>query len=373
MAQNKPDKNKKVTKKKHTGRKVFKYIMLSLLAVIILGGATAAGICYAWIKTAPPLDVNQILDLNQPSVLYDNKGNFMDNAPTDEKRTIVAYKDIPQNLINAFVDIEDERFYEHKGVDFKRVIGSFYIDVKNKLNKDNSLQGGSTITQQLIKNTLLTSETTMKRKVQEMYLATELEKHLSKDQILEAYLNTIFLGGQAHGVEAAANQYFNKSVKDLSLLECAYIAGVTQSPTQYNALSDKSKKNPTAYINRTKTVLYAMYTTTSTKTKITKAQYDQAISDLNNKKLVFTPATTDTNILKYEWFDRPVLEEVKTDLKAQYHYSDSEINNLIMYGGLKIYTTMDKTLQDGAQAIIDDDKNLGGNSEVVNGLSFRRS
>jgi penicillin-binding protein 1A len=346
---------KKKKKKKKTSFKVFKIILITILSLIILSGVALGGVVLAIINTAPPLDVNEILTLNEPSIIYDSSDKYMDNVITDEKRTVVSIKDVPDNLKHAFVSIEDERFYTHKGVDAKRLAGVVYIDVMNKIKHVNTLQGASTITQQLISNTLLSKEVTIKRKVQEMYLALQLEKRLSKDQILEAYINTIFLGGNAHGVEAAANQYFNKSVKDLSLIECAYIAGVPQSPSVYYPFSDAAKKNPSRYLNRTKMVLEKMYENGYIK----KDQYDAALKDLNDKKLVFQQPSSTSNKMNYEWFSLPAIVQVKNDLKAQYHYNDTEINNLLMYGGLKIYTTMDRDLQDATKKVLDDNKNYG--------------
>lgn len=345
----------KKKKKKKTSFKVLKIVLITLLSIIILSGVALGGVVLAIINTAPPLDVNEILTLNEPSIIYDSNDKYMDNVITDEKRTVVSIKDMPDNLKHAFVSIEDERFYTHKGVDPRRLAGVVYIDIMNKIKHVNTLQGASTITQQLISNTLLSKEVTIKRKVQEMYLALELEKRLSKDQILEAYMNTIFLGGTAHGVEAAANQYFNKSVKDLSLIECAYIAGVPQSPSVYYPFSDSAKKNPSVYLNRTKSVLSKMYENGYIK----KDQYDAAIKDLSDKKLAFQQPSATANKMNYEWFSLPAIVQVKNDLKAQYHYNDSEINSLLMYGGLKIYTTMDRSLQDAAKKVLDDNKNYG--------------
>jgi len=346
-------------KPKKTRKQRVRFFLKVIIGVFIFTAVASAGVGFAMIKSAPKLDVAAVLNQNQPSSLYDSEGNFMDTVSTDENRIVVSSNDIPQNLKNAVVSIEDERFYKHPGIDIKRILGIIFIDVKNKLTGSSSLQGASTITQQLIKITILNSEVTITRKVQEWYLALKLEKSATKDQILVAYMNTIFLGGKAFGVEAAAEQYFGKPVKDLTLLQCAYIAGVPQSPSVYYAYSITSKKDPSKYINRTKSVLSTMYSNNY----ITKAQYDQAISDLDNKKLVFSPQATDNNRLNYEWFSLPAIQQVKEDLKSQLHYDDTEIERLLMYGGLKIYTTMDKTLQDNTQSILDSDSKMGINSK----------
>lgn len=365
MSKNSASKKKKRKKKKQNLLiRIFKYTFALILSVAVLSLVAFMGVALAVIKSSPKLDVNQILNLNETSMIYDNKSNHIDDVlVTDEnnvviKRTVVQLKDMPKTLSNAFISIEDERFEQHHGYDLKRIAGVFYIDIKNKITKkSNTVQGASTITQQLIKNKMFladsqTNRLSLKRKLQEIYLASELENYLTKNQILEAYLNTIFLGGNAHGVEAASNQYFNKSAKDLSLIECAFLAGINQSPSTYYPFSTVAKKNPDIYLNRTKTVLLTMYKNK----KITKSDYDKAISDINNKKLVFNRPSSNTNSYAYEWFSRPLVEQVKQDLKTQYKYSDTEIANLFIDGGLKIYSTMDKNMQDSTQQIITNDE-----------------
>ena len=371
------DKKQKIKKKKKGPvAKFFKILFLSLLCICVLGGFGLLGVGFAIINTAPELDLNQILSLNETSKIYDSNDKFMDNVITDEYRTSISLKDLPnRNLPNAFKSIEDERFDSHKGVDFKRVTGALLIDIKNKITKKSGLQGGSTITQQLIKNKVLGGEVSAKRKIQEMYLAIQLEKKLSKDQILEAYLNTILLGGKSYGVEAAANNYFGKTSKDLSLLECAFLAGMPQSPSRYYSYIQAMKasnndpnlfaKKDTYVIDRTKAVLSKMYQ----KKCITKEQYDGALKDLSDKKLVFKGLANGSNRLTYEWFSLPVIEQVKKDLKEQYKLDDKQADLALMYNGLQIYTSMDKNLQDAAQKILDDNKNYGVKSEVdANGI-----
>jgi penicillin-binding protein 1A len=353
----KPNKKKKNRK----SRKVFKIIILSLLGLMILAGVAGFGVALAIVKTAPPLDVNAMLTLNEPSTIYDSQNQYMDDVSSDEKRSVVSIKELPSYLPKAFVSIEDERFEKHKGIDIQRILGVIYIDVVSTLKGNPIMQGASTITQQLVRNTMLTNVMVEKnflesatRKIREMYLAVELEKHLSKEQILEAYMNTIPFGGTVHGVQAAATYYFNKPIKELTIAQAAYLAGVPQAPGRFNAHLDTAKKNPTPYLNRTKLVLNAMLKSNV----ITNEEYDAAVKDLTPEKLAFNkPASSSTNRLNYEWFSLPAVEQVKKDLQAQYKYSETEINNLLMYGGLKIYTTMDKNLQDAAQAVLNDNKN----------------
>jgi penicillin-binding protein 1A len=366
------EKDTKKKKKKKKGWKLFRIIILSLLSLTILVGVAGLGVALAIIKTSPPLDVNAMLTLNEPSTIYDKDQKYMDDVNTDEKRDIVSIKDIPTYLSKAFVSIEDERFEKHKGIDYQRIIGVIYADIVDTLKGKRGMQGASTITQQLVRNTMLTNVTQEKnfivsatRKIREMYLALQLEKKLSKDQILEAYINTIPFGSTVHGVQAAATYYFNKPIKEISVAQAAYLAGVPQAPGRFNAFLDSAKKDPTPYLNRTKLVLNAMYKNNV----ITEEQYNTALGDLSPEKLAFNkPASSSTNRLNYEWFSLPAIEQVKKDLQVQYKYSESEINNLLMYGGLKIYTTMDRSLQDTAQGIINENKNYGISSTILNGI-----
>jgi penicillin-binding protein 1A len=360
MTEQKEKKTKKKTEPKKA-LKVLKVFTLTILFLILTAGVTLGGYLYAIIKSTPQLDVNAVLSLNQPSVLFDNKGNKMDNVITEEQRFVVSFDTMPDNLKNAFISIEDERFYQHKGVDPKRLLGVIYVNIKNKLTGKTSLQGASTLTQQLLKNTILTNDVTIERKVKEIYLALNLEKSLNKNQILEAYLNTIPLGGHQYGVEATSLKYFGKSVKGLNLIQCAYIAGITQAPSYYDAFSAAAKKNPSRYLNRTKTVIEKMLDNGY----ITKEQYDKAIADLNNGELEKTFNTVkQTEKLNFEWFSRPVIEEVIADLKEKYKYTDEEARKLAINGGLKIYTTMDRELQINTQNVLNDRSNFKiGNKE----------
>ncbi|WP_160693078.1 transglycosylase domain-containing protein [Clostridium sp. C2-6-12] len=350
--------NKKPPKRKKS-RKFLKGIcfgfIFCFLAVLVVG----FGYAFAIIKATPPLNVNDVLSLNQPSSIYDSKGDFMDNLHTDEERYVIDSKKMPTNLKNAFVSIEDERFYKHNGIDIQRILGAAYLDVKKILTKQKGLHGASTLTQQLLKNTVLSNDFSIERKIREAYLAINLEQKLTKDQILTAYLNTIPLGGRVYGVEAASLYYFGKSTSDLSLIECAYIAGITQAPTTYSAYNENNQKDPTPYINRTLTVLGMMHNLQY----ITDDDYNKAVSDVKNGGLVFKSIKTDYR-LNYEWFVYPVVSQVKADLKEKYNYTDEQVSQIIVNRGLKIYTTMDRNLQDFTQATLDDYSNLEiGNKE----------
>ncbi|MCC9295915.1 PBP1A family penicillin-binding protein [Clostridium sp. WLY-B-L2] len=353
-----------VKRHKKTQTKTFKKVAIILSGLLIIAFIVLMGISLAIIKNSPKLDVNQILNLSEPSVLYDDKDELMDAVVTPQQRTVIPFSSMPQNLKNAFVSIEDERFYTHKGIDLKRLIGVIFIDIKSKFIKESNIQGASTITQQLVRSIFLSPEVSYKRKLQEIYLSLQLEQKLSKDQILEAYMNTIFLGGRALGVEAASKQYFGKPAKDLNLIQCAFIAGMPQSPSVYYPYSPASRKNPSIYLNRTATVIKKMYENGY----ISQPQYTSAINDISTGKLNINPQPTVSNGYNNEWFTVSVINSVKKDLKAQYHYSDDEIENLLMYDGLKIHTTMNKNLQQETQNTLDNSSVLQASSLDKNGI-----
>ena len=171
--------------------------------------------------TTPELDLDKIENQDETSFIYDSNGDLITSFVGLENRISASIDDIPKMLQYAFIAIEDERFYTHKGIDIKRIVGAFFNNIRT-----DSTHGGSTITQQLIKLKILSREQTYKRKLQEAYLATELEKKYTKDQILESYMNTIDLGSGNYGVKAAAKDYFNKELSELTLKE-VYTRSVT--------------------------------------------------------------------------------------------------------------------------------------------------
>ncbi len=234
-------------------------LVLVLLAGLALGGALI-GIGRAYVGTAPTLDLALLSDQDKTSFIYDANGVLITDYKGTENRVMVNIYQIPQSLQYAFIAIEDVRFFSHNGVDYKRIVGSF---IQNFIS--NSNQGGSTITQQLIKNTVLSNELSYKRKIQEAYLAMELETMYTKAEILECYLNTIYLGENYYGVSVAAEGYFGKDLSELSLRECAMLAGMTNNPYYYNPRrnfytrqSEETDYNAITN-NRTDYVLQLMY------------------------------------------------------------------------------------------------------------------
>lgn len=351
--------------KKSKKRRILKRILLSMLFICLSVFVVALGYTYSILKSVPPLDVRAILNLSQPTSIYDKDGVFMDNLHTEVDRNVISYDKIPQHLKDAYISIEDQRFFTHSGIDYRRIAGSIYIDVqkyfKGQLNGQSGLHGGSTITQQLLKNTILTNEDfIVERKIKEIWLALKLEEQLNKDQILHQYLNTIPLGGTSYGVDAASNLYFAKSAHELNLIECAYIAGITQAPTYYSAYNINNADNPSVYLDRTKTVLSKMRELG----KITEEEYIQAITDLDSGALTFNKKTL-TYALEYEWYINPAISKVRVDLKEKYKYTNEEVSNLLANGGLKIYTNMDRSLQDYAQKILNETSIEGDNETKI--------
>ncbi len=352
---------KKLKKKPSKIKRFFKYFFLTILIIGLLIGVVGVGYVVAVIKTTPELDVNAIYNLNQPSMLFDDQGEFIDDLPSTEIRYIISYDEMPQNLINAYISIEDERFMSHGGIDVKRILGAAARDVMVILGKQNGIHGASTITQQLIKNTILATEASaestpldrINRKIKEIVLAVQLDKKLSKEEIIASYLNTIPLSGHIYGVEAASRYFFAKNAKDLTLLECAYIAGITQAPTTYSAYNTSSSNYPNGYIRRTQTVLSKMLELGY----ITQEEFDTAYAQAEANDFNFSKLDTDYGV-NQEWFVYPALDQVKEDLKEKYKYTDEEVNKLLVNGGLKIYTTLNTEMQNAVQEILDERTNL---------------
>ena len=229
-------------KKRGVIRSVLRGFLFAVLFLLVIGGAAAAGVISGWISSAPDVDSISISPSGYATYIYDADGRQMQKLTTsDSNRTAVSLSQVPVSLQHAVVAIEDERFYQHGGIDIRGILRAAVQGVRNGFHFS---EGASTITQQLIKNNVFTDwtgETTMleklKRKVQEQYLAVKLEKKLkNKDLILENYLNTINLGAGTYGVEAASRKYFNKNVWDLTLSESTVIAGITQNPSRYNPI-----------------------------------------------------------------------------------------------------------------------------------------
>ena len=318
--------------------------VLALCVALALLGAVV-GIAKAFVDTAPTLDLAALDAQDKTSFIYDSQGNLITDYKGTEDRIMVSIDEIPEMLQNAFIAVEDARFYEHNGVDVKRIVGALVANFTS-----GSTQGGSTITQQLIKQTVLSSEQSYKRKLQEAYLAMELETRYTKKQILESYLNTIFLGGSYYGVRVAAYGYFGKSLDQLTLRECAMLAGLTRSPNYYNPRSNFYTRNtegsstPDITNNRTDYVLRQM----RENGLITAQQYNAALDRSTASVLEKSPASTD--MYAYPHYVEYAISDVVDTFLDLNGLEDTSANryameNKLRTGGYSVYLCLDTEIQ----------------------------
>ena len=347
-------------KRKHrsAGLAIIRLSLICIISVVLAGGIFAYLYAKNLIDQLPDVSTIDISPTGYMSTVYDSDGNEIETlASTGANRTYVTLDNIPLDLQHAFVAIEDARFYEHNGIDPQGIVRAGMTGI---LNGFHFSQGASTLTQQLLKNnyfTTWTSEHTkmdsINRKIQEQYLAVQLEKIVSKDTILENYLNSINLGQNTLGVEAAAERYFNKSVSDLSLSECAVIAGITQNPTKYNPIS-----HPEDNAKRRKKVLNNMLE----QGYITQSAYEEALADdvYDRIQVLNTEQTTTST----SYFVDALTDEIITDLQDRLGYTETEAYSLLYSGGLSIYSTQDTAIQDIVQEEINNTDNYNGIEKV---------
>src|SRR5699024_9220709 len=222
--------NSNNNKKQNNIKRTLKTSLIIILILVIISGGVLAGMVISVLKDAPDIDPSEInASLEETSYIYDGDEELLEKIDSAEYRTFVDLDEIPQHLIDAFLAIEDERFYSHHGVDPKGIMSSAVENIK----AGHAARGASTITQQLVKNVYLSPEKKWSRKITEAYLALQTEKVLHKDQILESYLNRNFFGQNAYGVQEASQTYFSKDVQDLSIAESALLAGVVKSTNLY--------------------------------------------------------------------------------------------------------------------------------------------
>lgn len=293
--------------------------------------------------------------LNQTSVIYyqdKDTGEYetLQNLYGSENRIWASYSEIPKNLVYATVAIEDKRFYEHNGVDWLRTARAS----GNLFMGSGSTYGASTITQQLVKNLTNDKEVTVRRKLVEIFRALEMEKQYSKDEIMEWYLNTIYLGEQAYGVRTASYAYFGKDVSELSLAECASLIAITNNPSIYDPYISEHTlaKNRERQIDILYTMLDQGY--------ISQSEYESAKAE----QLVFDYADTGSEVVSdsnyYSYFVDQVIRDVVNDLAAATGYETEVINRMILGGGYQIYSTIDLEAQSAAEAVYENLENIPG-------------
>lgn len=343
---NKTSKKQKAiaSKKARVGKKFlltfFKTTLICLVAVVVFAVFAGFGVVKGIIDSAPDISEINVVPTGYSTFVYDQEGNeIVKLVAQNSNRIPVSIDKVPKNLQNAFVAIEDERFYEHNGIDVKGIIRA---GVKGVTNGFHFSEGASTITQQLIKNNVFTEWVNgesnvekVKRKIQEQYLAIELSKVMSKEEVMENYLNTINLGQNTLGVQAASKRYFNKDVSELSISECAVIAAITQNPSKYNPIS-----HPEYNAERRKKVLDNM----KEQGYITEQEYESAINDdVYGRIQIVNSDTEETKI--YSYYVDELTEEVMKDLQEQLGYTSTQAYYALYSGGLKIYTAQDAEIQ----------------------------
>ncbi len=324
-------KNKKPKKVRKVFWVIFKVLIFTMIAACIIGAGVVLGVLNDIIQDTEALDVSKLKVLKLTSVIYDKNGEQI-QALSEENRFMISYDEIPQHLKDAVISIEDERFETHNGIDIKRTLSAVVTFV---INKGDSSFGGSTITQQLVKNATKDDEYDWKRKIREWYRAITLEKELDKSDILEAYLNTIYMGEGAYGVEAAASTLFAKSAKDVNLAEAACLAAIIQSPESFNPYNGEENKK--ALIERQQVVLGKMLELE----KITQAEYDEAM----NFELVFKKGELAASGSTTTYYVDAVIESVIEGLMEAKNISKGVATKMLYSDGLKIYSTIDPNIQ----------------------------
>lgn len=346
---------------KKWGKKIgFTFVQIFLVALIgiaIIGTSAGIGIFKGVLATAPDIGNIDVTPTGFSTFVYDIEGNQTAKlVSTDSNRIPVTIDMVPEDLQNAFVAIEDSRFYDHNGIDIKGIIRAGVVGIQNG---GHFSEGASTITQQLLKNNVFTDWTSedsfadrVKRKIQEQYLALELEKVMDKDTILINYMNTINLGQNTLGVQAASLRYFNKSVSDLTLSECAVIAGITKNPSRYNPITHPDKN-----AERREKVLRDM----KDQGYITQEEYDEAMADdVYSRIQIADSENEDSSVNTY--FVDALTDDVLEDLIAA-GYNETQAYTLLYSGGLKIYSTQDPKIQKICDETFADESNFPANTK----------
>ena len=346
--------SKSVKFKKMCCISVLKLILIFLLTFCIIGGCFGIGMFKGILYSAPTISNLSVIPTGYATVVYDSEGNEMTKlVAADSNRSWEKMSKIPEDLAHAFVAIEDERFYDHNGIDLKGIVRA----AAEAVQAGRLTQGASTITQQLLKNNVFenwTNESTIqkiKRKIQEQYLAIELEKTMEKDEILEIYMNSINLGQNTLGVKAAAQRYFNKPTYQLTLSECAVIASITQNPSRLNPIS-----HPEANAERRAKVLRNMLK----HGYITQAEHDEALADDVYSRIATVNEETKSNSV-YTYFVDEVTEQVLEDLMEIKGYDERQAYNLLYSGGLGIFTTQDTEIQAICDEVFGNEENYPEN------------
>ncbi|MCT4509577.1 MAG: transglycosylase domain-containing protein [Tepidibacter sp.] len=406
------DKSKSSEKEKKKKISIFRIILITFIILSIVGTACVMGLIVGVIKNAPPIDPHNI-EMYESSFIYDSNGQLIEKVHGSNFRSLVTLDKIPKNLQNAVISIEDERFEDHHGVDIKRLFGALWYDLKTM----SKAQGASTITQQLAKNMYTSNEKTITRKIKDTYYALQLEKTISKDEILETYLNTFYLGRGAIGVQAAAQTYFSKDVGELTLAESSMIAGITKNPSKYSPYTTQ-RLNGTENLDELKNLLVFYPKTANTdpasdiekgmfeklhnKGLIDNYQYDQLKKEqIVGRKAVINPnAKKRQELVLYKMLELGHISQsehnqakneeivIKVGSKTQNNVSsyfvdlvkddvidalvkegktEDEARDMLYNGGLRIYSTMDVQIQKILETEYQKNSNFPGTFTDKNG------
>ena len=327
------------------------------------------------ITFAPRVDYKDLYSyVDQSSIIYDDQGKHIDSIYFDQNRKILSYKEMPEDLINSFVALEDKTFWKHHGFNWVRMVGA----VVSSVTGGGQISGTSTITQQLARNVYLAdikSVRSIRRKILEMYYASRIEANMSKEQIVEAYLNTIYLGYGCYGVDAASKAYFSKDVKDLTLLECAALAALPQAPDSYALVKYADNVNegdtniivrePDTYIandlaiDRRKLCLKFM----KEQGYITKNEYS---SNVDIPLIKFINPTIKQGNGDNSYFHEYLIDTIINDLMEKYKMEYEDAERMLYTQGLKVYSTLDSTAQKTVVKEFKDPANYPGISGLYN-------
>ena len=344
--------------------RLFKALLICIILAAVVGVAGGGLFIKKIIDDTPHVSASDVKPKGFTTFVYADDGSTEIErfVSSGSNRVYKSIDEIPKDLQHAFVAIEDERFYKHNGIDLQGIARAAVVGIARG---GNFTEGASTLTQQLIKNNVFPNFTKEKtfydkfqRKIQEQYLALQIEKKMDKSEIIESYLNTINLGQNCLGVQAASQRYFGKDVSDLTLSECAVIAGITQSPSTYDPIThpDNNKVRRNKVL---KNMLEQGY--------ISQKQYDEALADDVYARIQTTNTASQADNT-YSYFVDALAQQVIQDLKDQLGYTDTQAYNAVYSGGLSIYSTQNQTMQQICDEEANDDSNYPGLKEY--GLDY---
>lgn len=339
-----------------------KLLIFAFIFVGIVGCSLGFGMISGILANTPDIDTINVSPTKFATKIYDNQGNEVESLISEgSNRVYVALDQIPEDLQHAFIAVEDARFYTHNGIDLKGIARAASVALSNF----DLSEGASTITQQLIKNTVFEAynESTIEkieRKIQEQYLAVKLDAEMGKEAILENYLNIINLGNGNLGVQAAANNYFNKDVSELTLSECAVIAGITKNPVGYNPINhaDRNRERQAEVLRHMKEQGY-----------ITPAEYEEAMNDNVYERIQDIHIDNGADSI-YTYFTDELIEVLLEDLETQLGYTPNQASKLLYSGGLSVYTTQDPDMQEVAERVLNDPDNYPAKHYISISLSL---